>query len=84
MAIQMTRREFAALAGGFLVSTRAVAQAETPLLTRAIPGSGEQIPAVGLGTAYVFDENKEATRSRADGIPPAAGALFSLRGGPRI
>jgi aryl-alcohol dehydrogenase-like predicted oxidoreductase len=68
MAIQMTRRHFAAFAGGFLVSTRAVAQMETPLLTRAIPGSGEQIPAVGLGTAYVFDENNEATRSKADAV----------------
>jgi len=68
MAIQMTRRHFAAFAGGFLVSTRAVAQMETPLLTRAIPGSGEQIPAVGLGTAYVFDENSEATRGKADAV----------------
>ena len=71
MAIQMTRRDFAAFAGGFLVSTRAVAQTETPLLTRAIPGSGEQIPAVGLGTAYVFDENNEATRSKADAVVQA-------------
>ena len=71
MAIQMTRRDFAAFAGGFLVSTRAVAQMETPLLTRAIPGSGEQIPAVGLGTAYVFDENNEATRSKADAVVQA-------------
>jgi len=71
MAIQMTRRHFAAFAGGFLVSTRAVAQMETPLLTRAIPGSGEQIPAVGLGTAYVFDENNEATRSKADAVVQA-------------
>ncbi len=75
MAIRMTRpmsrRDFAALAGGFLVSTRAVAQTETPLLTRAIPGSGERIPAVGLGTAYVFDENNEATRSKADAVVKA-------------
>jgi aryl-alcohol dehydrogenase-like predicted oxidoreductase len=71
MTRQMTRRDFAALAGGFLVSTRVVAQTETPLLTRAIPGSGEQIPAVGLGTAYVFDENNEATRSKADAVVQA-------------
>ncbi|WGS18563.1 MULTISPECIES: aldo/keto reductase [unclassified Bradyrhizobium] len=67
----MTRRDFAALAGGFLVSTRAVAQTETPFLTRAIPGSGERIPAVGLGTAYVFDENNETTRSKADAVVQA-------------
>lgn len=69
MAIRMTRRDLAALAGGLLVSTRAAAQMETqPLLARAIPTSGERIPAVGLGTAYVFDENNEATRSKADAI----------------
>jgi aryl-alcohol dehydrogenase-like predicted oxidoreductase len=73
MTRQMTRRDFAAFAGGFLVSisTRAVAQTETPLLTRAIPGSGEQIPAVGLGTAYVFDQNSETTRSKADAVVQA-------------
>ena len=75
MAIRMTRRitrrDFAAVAGGFLLSTKAVAQTETPLLTRPIPGSGEHIPAVGLGTAYVFDENSEATRSKADAVVKA-------------
>ena len=75
MAIRMTRRitrrDFAAVAGGFLLSTKAVAQTETPLLTRPIPGSGERIPAVGLGTAYVFDENSEATRSKADAVVQA-------------
>ena len=68
---RITRRDFAAVAGGFLLSTKAVAQTETPLLTRPIPGSGERIPAVGLGTAYVFDENSEATRSKADAVVQA-------------
>ncbi|HWZ07882.1 MAG TPA: aldo/keto reductase [Bradyrhizobium sp.] len=67
----MTRRDFAALAGGLLLSTKAAAETETPLLTRPIPGSGEQIPAVGLGTAYVFDQNNEATRSKADAVVQA-------------
>ena len=79
MAVQMTkrivrritRRDFAALAGGFLLSTKAVAQTETPLLTRPIPGSGERIPAVGVGTAYVFDTNNEATRDKADAVVQA-------------
>src|SRR5438477_13017391 len=75
MAIRMTgqinRRDFAALAGGFLLSTKAVAQTETPLLTRPIPGSGERIPAVGVGTAYVFDNNNEATRGKADAVVQA-------------
>src|SRR5262249_38694183 len=68
---QITRRDFAALAGGLLVSTKAAARAETPLLTRPIPSSGEHIPAVGLGTAYVFDENNETTRSKADAVVQA-------------
>jgi aryl-alcohol dehydrogenase-like predicted oxidoreductase len=68
MTGQITRRGLAALAGGLLLSTKAVTQTETPLLTRAIPGSGEQIPAVGLGTAYVFDQNDEATRSKAAAV----------------
>ena len=76
IARQLTRREFAALTGGVLVSakamsTEAMAQTETPLLTRAIPVSGENIPAVGLGTAYVFDEDNETTRSKADAVVQA-------------
>jgi len=67
----ITRRDFAALASGFLVSAKAVAQTETSLLTRPIPGTGERIPAVGLGTAYVFDENNEATRSKASAVVQA-------------
>jgi aryl-alcohol dehydrogenase-like predicted oxidoreductase len=68
---QITRRNFTALAGGLLLSTKAAAQTDTSLLTRPIPGSGEQIPAVGLGTAYVFDQNNEATRSKADAVVQA-------------
>src|SRR4029077_8223843 len=68
---RITRRDFATLAGGFLLSSKAVAQAETPILTRPIPGSGERIPAVGLGTAYVFDENNETTRSKAAAVVQA-------------
>ena len=71
IARQITRRDFAALAGGFLLSANAAAQTETALLTRPIPGSGERIPAVGLGTAYVFDENNGATRSKADAVVQA-------------
>ena len=76
MTRQITRRDFAALAGGLLVSAEAMsitayAQTETPLLTRAIPSSGESIAAVGLGTAYVFDEDNETTRSKADAVVQA-------------
>lgn len=68
---QITRRDFSAVASGFLLSTKAIAQTETRLLTRPIPGSDERIPAVGLGTAYVFDTNNEATRSKADAVVQA-------------
>ena len=68
---QVTRRDFTVLASGFLLSTTAVAQTETPILTRPIPSSGERIPAVGLGTAYVFDENNEATRTKANAVVQA-------------
>jgi aryl-alcohol dehydrogenase-like predicted oxidoreductase len=72
MTIRITRRDFAAaLAGGFLMSSKATAQTETPLLTRAIPGSGERIPVVGLGTAAVFDEDDETTRRKADAVVQA-------------
>jgi len=38
------------------------------LLARAIPSSGERLPAVGLGTAYVFDSNDDATRQKATAV----------------
>ena len=66
MTRQMTRREFGALAGTLLLSTKVVAQTETALLSRPIPGSGERIP--GLGTAYIFDVNNEVTRGKADAV----------------
>jgi aryl-alcohol dehydrogenase-like predicted oxidoreductase len=68
---RITRRDFAALTGGFLVSTKAIAQTDAPVLTRAIPSSGEPIPVVGLGTAYVFDEDNETTRRNADSVVQA-------------
>jgi aryl-alcohol dehydrogenase-like predicted oxidoreductase len=79
MPIRITRRDFAALAGGFLVSPKAIAQTDTPLVTRAIPGSDERIPAVGLGTAYVFDQDDEATRSKAAAVIQAL-----IKGGGRL
>ena len=79
MPIRITRRGFAALAGGFLVSPKAAAQTGTPLITRAIPSSDERIPAVGLGTAYVFDHDDETTRSKADAVVQAL-----IRAGGRL
>jgi aryl-alcohol dehydrogenase-like predicted oxidoreductase len=76
---RISRRDFAVLAGGLLVSRTAMAQTDTPLITRAIPGSDERIPAVGLGTAYVFDQDDEATRSKADAVIEAL-----IKGGGRL
>jgi diketogulonate reductase-like aldo/keto reductase len=52
----MLRRDLlAATAGGMVAVARARAQATPALLTRAIPRSGEALPAVGLGTWLTFD-----------------------------
>jgi len=60
----LTRREFAKLTAAGLLARPARAQTEQ-LLTRAIPTSGERIPAVGLGTANIFDTTDAATRANA-------------------
>jgi aryl-alcohol dehydrogenase-like predicted oxidoreductase len=63
----LTRRSFATLAATAALAPPAFAQ--TPaLVARAIPGSGERLPAVGLGTAQVFDTNDEATRQKAAAV----------------
>ena len=64
MAIGITRRKFAALAGSAVLAPPALAQSDA-LITRAIPSSGERLPAVGLGTAQVFDTASETTRRKA-------------------
>jgi aryl-alcohol dehydrogenase-like predicted oxidoreductase len=62
----MTRRGFSALAAASLLPRAAFAQQqEGALITRAIPSSGERLPAVGLGTAQVFDTDDDRTRAAA-------------------
>jgi predicted aldo/keto reductase-like oxidoreductase len=68
--IVLTRREFTVFAGASLWARPALAQTE-PLLMRAIPSSGERVPAVGLGTARIFDTANEATRSKAAAVVQA-------------
>jgi aryl-alcohol dehydrogenase-like predicted oxidoreductase len=54
--------------------------AQTPtLLARAIPSTGERLPAVGLGTAQVFDTNDEGTRQKAAAVLQAL-----IAGGGRL
>ena len=68
MTRRMTRREFAMLTGGAVLAPPAFAQTAAPLITRAIPSSGERLPAVGLGTAEVFDTADETTRHKAAAV----------------
>jgi aryl-alcohol dehydrogenase-like predicted oxidoreductase len=67
----MTRRVFTLAAGAALVATPSLAQTTPPLLMRTIPSSGEKIPTVGLGTAYVFDTYDDATRQKAGAVVQA-------------
>ena len=74
MTFGLTRRAFAIAGGATLLASPAFAQNSAPL-ARAIPSTGERLPAVGLGTAYVFDTNDETTR------PKAAAVLAALIAG---
>jgi aryl-alcohol dehydrogenase-like predicted oxidoreductase len=71
MPIRMTRRTFTALAGAVVLAPEAIAQTSAPLVARAIPSTGERIPAVGLGTARVFDTADEETRRQAGAVVQA-------------
>ena len=62
--MDLTRRDFAILAAAAVAAPPAFA-ADEPLITRAIPRTGEKLPVVGLGTAQVFDRDGEATQSAA-------------------
>jgi aryl-alcohol dehydrogenase-like predicted oxidoreductase len=62
----ITRRDLAMLATAAFITRTALAQTnEAPAIIRAIPRTGERVPAVGLGTAYVFDRDDEQTRRAA-------------------
>jgi aryl-alcohol dehydrogenase-like predicted oxidoreductase len=64
----ITRERFltsvAALAAAPLFGQLAPAQAATPLLTRAIPKTGEQLPMIGLGTASSFASSSDIAARR--------------------
>ena len=64
--MQLTRRRLAMLATAALCARSARAQTgDASLITRAIPGTGERLPVVGLGTASVFDRDDEQIRHAA-------------------
>ena len=67
---RMTRRDFTALAAGLgaasLLPSHAAAQTTAaPLITKAIPSTGERVPAVGLGTSQVFDVGDDPAKLAA-------------------
>jgi aryl-alcohol dehydrogenase-like predicted oxidoreductase len=68
----ITRRQFANMPAAALAAGATVrpvfAQSPSALITRAIPVSGEPLPAVGLGTAEVFDSDDAATRQSASAV----------------
>jgi aryl-alcohol dehydrogenase-like predicted oxidoreductase len=69
MVARLTRRQLAMFpAAAAVVAGEAFAQAAAPIISRAIPKSGERLPAVGLGTAEVFDDDTLATRQKAGAV----------------
>ena len=78
MTIRLTRRDFALAGSAAMLAFPAAAQ-NTPPLMRPIPRSGELLPVVGLGTAYVFDSNDNTTRQKAAAVLQAL-----IAGGGRL
>jgi aryl-alcohol dehydrogenase-like predicted oxidoreductase len=78
MSFHLTRREFAIATGAAMLASPALGQTSA-LLARAIPSSGELLPAVGLGTSQIFNTNDEATRQKAAAILQAL-----IAGGGRV
>ena len=76
----MTRRQFATLAGAGAARFALPSSAQTaaPLLSRAIPRSGEAIPAVGLGTAALCNTTDADSKRKAGDV------VAALVGGGRV
>ena len=80
----LTRREWLNLtvgASAALTFDRSVLQAQQPLITRAIPSSGEKIPVVGLGSSATFSqvarsEDVTALRDVIRTMVEAGGTVF--------
>ena len=64
--MRITRRELATLAGAAMLAPTAFAQTAA-LLSRAIPSTGERLPAVGLGTDEILT-NDASTRQKAAAV----------------
>ena len=57
-----TRRQLLKFAATMLAipASTLLAQAQLPLIQRKIPGSGERVPAIGMGTSRTFDTANDA------------------------
>jgi aryl-alcohol dehydrogenase-like predicted oxidoreductase len=83
----MSRRAFGALAAAWLARPAGAAPAAAPIpaapaapiLERAIPGTGERLPAVGLGTAVAYDRDRTEVRGTATAVVRAL-----VEGGGRL
>jgi len=71
--MSISRRNFVGLPLAALALPPVLAEAasEAAILTRAIPSTGERLPAVGLGTASVFDRDDPETRRHAADVVQA-------------
>lgn len=78
MSFHLTRRKFAIATAAAMLASSARGETSGPL-ARAIPSSGELLPAVGLGTAQVFNTNDEPTRQKAAAVLAAL-----IAGGGRL
>jgi len=68
MTIRLTRRDFTVLAGSAALVQPVFGQGADAPLMRTIPSSGERLPAVGLGTASVFNSADAATKQKASAV----------------
>jgi aryl-alcohol dehydrogenase-like predicted oxidoreductase len=67
--ITTTRRAFGILAAAAFATRSSLGQTENaPPITRPIPKTGERVPAIGLGTAYVYDNNNDQTKRAANQV----------------
>src|SRR5919201_2754888 len=64
----ISRRDFAALTSAALVFARAHGETDGGPLARPIPSTGERLPAVGLGTARVFDRDGDSAQQAASDV----------------
>src|SRR5204863_6684099 len=77
----MTRREatrlMAGTAASLIVAPSLSAEAQTSMLQRAIPSSGEMLPVIGLGTSGVF---KAASPAEREPLEQVVATLVKLGG----